>query len=127
MGGVIQHLCEASAMFAARLERLEIEHGPKTITSNSGEADISAKVESIEQKTVGQEIDELRLLCGWTAEQLADMVEISPRSVYRHLSGEDLPSKLNRAKYERTFSGHLGKTVVISKTSVNVSKRQDKS
>ena len=80
-----------------------------------------------EAPSIGKQIEALRLECGWTAEELAEKMDISARSTYRHISAQDTPSKLNLAKYQRIFSEALHRTVVISTTSVNVSKRHKKS
>jgi hypothetical protein len=80
-----------------------------------------------EQKTIGRQLEDLRLRCGWTAEILAERVGLTPRSVYRHLGDHDIPSKLNVAKYQRVFAEKLEIEVVIERTSVNVIKRHNKS
>jgi hypothetical protein len=126
--GLILDVLQASANLCDELE-LELEAPPSSpalslttaiIPNDPGEG--AAKTQ-----TIGQQIDALRLDCGWTAEYLAERVEITPRSVYRHISDADRPSKLNLAKYQRVFSQQLERKVVIDATSVNVIKRQKKS
>jgi hypothetical protein len=132
--GVIPRVCEAAADYcekrmpddetAARLRSTFDRLGNRQVAPVPPP---SHSTQRIEQKTIGDQIDALRLECDWTAEHLAELVDISPRSVYRHLSGKDTPSRLNLARYERVFSHHLEKTIVITRTSANVSKRQNKS
>jgi hypothetical protein len=106
---------------------LEAPKSPPDHINTRSPTDTPVPTEPTKQKAIGQQIDALRLKCDWTAEFLAEQVGLTPRSVYRHLSGEDIPSKLNLAKYERSFSEKLGIEVVIQRTSVKVSKRQKKS
>lgn len=131
--GVIPRVCEAAADYCEK--RMPSDEPVERLRSTFDRlrdqrmtlADSPSPTTQQGQTAMGDQIDALRLECGWTAEHLSELVNISPRSVYRHLSGKDTPSKLNLARYQRVFSQHLHRTVVISKTSVNVSKRQNKS
>jgi hypothetical protein len=124
--GLILDVLQASANLCDELELEALPLTPaRTPTTATMPNDPSEGLPKT--KTVGQQIDALRLECTWTAEYLAERVDISPRSVYRHLSDDDRPSKLNLAKYQRAFSEQLERKVVIDATSVNVSKRQNKS
>jgi hypothetical protein len=51
--------------------------------------------------------DEARL----TAEQIAESLEIQPRSVFRHLGGQATPRRKQIAAYERLFTERLGRAV----------------
>jgi hypothetical protein len=44
-------------------------------------------------------------------ERISEGIEVTPRSVYRHLSGEALPRKRQLAAYEQFFSKKLGRTI----------------
>lgn len=135
--GQIPRVCEAAADFCeeripndetrSRLLRTfeQLQSAEKTFEPIVAHQNVntSAPPRSV---TIGQQLEKLRLECGWSAEELAERVDITPRSVYRHLSDEDRPSKLNLAKYARAFTQHLERTVVIDRTSVNVTKRQKK-
>jgi hypothetical protein len=50
-------------------------------------------------------------------EELAEALDVEPRSVYRHFSGESLPHGKHLAKYQEIFSEKIGRKVLISKTS----------
>jgi hypothetical protein len=75
-------------------------------------------------QSIGKQIEACMLECGWTAEYLAEQIGIEPRSVYRHISDQNKPSKRHRFKYCTIFSKQLIRNIVISDTSVKVSKRQ---
>jgi hypothetical protein len=68
-------------------------------------------------------LDEARL----RPEDIAEKIGIDPRNVYRHLSGETVPSLVNVDNYEKALSNRLGRKVKlptplkrkrVSKTSV---------
>ena len=73
--------------------------------------------------SIGKQIEQLRLECEWTVEELAERIGVQPRSVYRHEADDSRPTKLNLRVYSRVFSQVLERTVVIRRMSVNVSKR----
>lgn len=58
--------------------------------------------------------DELRRLLDESRlrpEDIAEEIGIEPRNVYRHLSGDTVPSLVNVGKYEKALSEHLGRNV----------------
>jgi DNA-binding XRE family transcriptional regulator len=63
---------------------------------------------------LGTQIDSLRKECRMTVEELADALDVTPRSVYRHLSGEADPRPRQIAAYEKLFSQKLGKPVHLN-------------
>jgi hypothetical protein len=138
-GGSLIALCEASATYCVWLHRREAEassYGPEGKLHQAvldaaeqilGPEAIEPEPNKHTERTVAQQIDDFRLRCDWSAETLAEKANISARSVYRHISGQDNPSKLSLARYERLFSQAIGTTIVIQKTSVKVRKRQNKS
>lgn len=81
---------------------------------------------ALESETTGEQIDRLRNECRLSVEQLAEMVKIEPRSVYRHINGEAKPRIAHIGAYERAFSQVLHKPVVISITSQKVTKCRNK-
>lgn len=73
---------------------------------------------SIDRKaTVGEQIERFREECRMSVEQLAEEVDIEARSVYRHLSGKVEPRLNHLGAYDRVFSKHLGRKIVIERTS----------
>jgi ribosome-binding protein aMBF1 (putative translation factor) len=67
--------------------------------------------------TVASQIERLRQQCRMTVEELAEALDVVPRSVFRHLSGESIPRNRHLAAYERVFSERLKTKIVILKTS----------
>jgi len=61
----------------------------------------------------GRQLQALLDECRLTAEEAAEVIDISPRSVYRHLAGEARPHKRHLAAYEQAFSKRLQKPVRI--------------
>ncbi len=53
--------------------------------------------------------DEARL----TAEQIAESLDIDPRSVFRHLGGQAVPRRKQIAAYERLFTEKLGRNIKL--------------
>ena len=72
---------------------------------------------------ISKQIAELCDECRWTVEELAEAVELSPRSVYRHLSEDAAPRKRQLAAYEKAFSTKLKRQVTF-KRQVNVKSQQ---
>jgi hypothetical protein len=68
-------------------------------------------------ETAGQQIERLRTESHLTAEDLAEELGVTPRSIFRHLSGTVVPHGRHLAAYERVFSNRLQRRVVIRKTS----------
>ena len=79
--------------------------------------DVLAELHERESESIGSQIEQLREECGWTNEHLAEILGISLRSVERHVSGDSMPYPRHILAYERKFSKHLNRMVVISKMS----------
>lgn len=62
-------------------------------------------------ETLGEQIKKLSIESRLNVEKLAEAIDVSPRSVYRHLSGRDDPSKSHLDAYEKVFSAKLKKQV----------------
>lgn len=69
-------------------------------------------------EALGAEINGLREECRFSCEELAELVELDPTSVFRHISGKSVPRLKNIAAYERVFSKKLERKVVIEITPV---------
>jgi hypothetical protein len=69
------------------------------------------------KETIAAQIQRLRDECRWTIPALAEAADLSARQVARHLSGEFKPLARNISAYERAFSNHLKRKVVINKMS----------
>ncbi|HET6843207.1 MAG TPA: helix-turn-helix transcriptional regulator [Candidatus Angelobacter sp.] len=65
-------------------------------------------------KSIGNQIDDLRCECEMTVEALAEALHLTPRSVYRHLSGQADPRKTHLAAYAKVFSGKLQRQVILN-------------
>jgi DNA-binding XRE family transcriptional regulator len=63
------------------------------------------------QFSLKQQLDDLRNECRLTVEDLAEALNVAPRSVYRHLSGKAIPRNRQIAAYEKLFSKQLGKSI----------------
>ncbi len=70
-------------------------------------------------KPLSKQLAELCEECLWTVEELAEAIELSPRSVYRHLSEDATPRKRQLAAYEKAFSTKLKRQVLL-KRQINV-------
>jgi hypothetical protein len=87
-------------------------HRASVTTSHPPPARSTATAES-----VAAQIDRLRKECRLTAEELAELIGLEPRSVFRHLAGDSVPYAKHIRAYEREFSKLLKRQVVISKLS----------
>jgi hypothetical protein len=63
------------------------------------------------------QLRELRKESHLEFEELAEALDVAPRSVYRHFSGESVPYGKHLARYQEIFSEKLGRKVLISRTS----------
>jgi hypothetical protein len=63
------------------------------------------------RESVGSHLEALRSECRMTVEDLAEALEVTPRSVYRYLSGQATPRDRQIAAYEQLFSHKLGRKV----------------
>jgi gas vesicle protein len=77
-------------------------------------------------KSISEQLKSLQSECRMTAEEIAEPIQIEPRSVYRHLSGDTMPRRRQIAAYEKLFSERTGRAIRIdaSASDRNVSKRQ---
>jgi len=62
-------------------------------------------------ETISEQIERLRNECRLAVEDLAEAIDLTPRSVYRHLSGGAHPRKRQLAAYEKVFSEKLKRQV----------------
>ena len=67
--------------------------------------------------SIGAQIDVFRQELRMTVEELAEAIDIDPRSVYRHIAGT-IPRQKQIREYEKLFSEKLEKKVSLSQTSV---------
>jgi ribosome-binding protein aMBF1 (putative translation factor) len=121
VGGELHNLCAASADFCRALEigTIQAEARPcaESIQTAPGQSDRSETPLGPRIETVAAQLVRLRQEVGWTEEELAEKIGITTRSVQRHLSGDSVPYKRHIAAYERQFSKHLKRQVVIKKMS----------
>ena len=64
-------------------------------------------------ESIGAQIKAYILEARLRPEDIAEEIGIQPRNVYRHLSGETLPTLSNIGKYESALSKHLKRTVKL--------------
>jgi DNA-binding XRE family transcriptional regulator len=60
---------------------------------------------------IKNQLDAFRVECRLTVEDIAETLDVSSRSVYRHLSGAAIPRTRQIAAYEKLFSEKLGKSI----------------
>lgn len=66
---------------------------------------------------LNRQIEAFRVECRITVEELAEGLDVAPRSVYRHLSGEAAPRHRQIASYEKLFSQKLGRKIRLETSS----------
>ena len=117
--GSIYDVCEASANFCRTLESDALQAEFEEKQRPDPKATFATLQEPIApappKETIAAQIRRLRDESRWTAEELAEAVEINTRTVTRHLSGETIPYPKNISAYERVFSKQLKRQVVINK------------
>lgn len=69
------------------------------------------------RESVAEQLERLRDECRLTVDELADKLDIEPRSVYRHLAGTSAPRLKQIGAYERVFAEILERKIVIKTTS----------
>ena len=79
-----------------------IDEQPPTKARHDNKAAKEERPLTTEPPTCAQ-IERLRQEAHMSVEELADEIDVEPRSVYRHLSGETLPHPKYLAAYERVF------------------------
>jgi DNA-binding XRE family transcriptional regulator len=82
----------------------------KTESRQAAEPTVQA---SSDGNSIGIQLTNYREECRLTIEQLAEAVDIDPRSVHRHMSGDAEPRIRHIAAYERAFSKALGRKVIV--------------
>jgi len=105
---VLENICDCSAGYCGRVE-LEKMYKVFSPQAQGLEASLS-------QRTIGEQIRDLRTESRWTAEELAEATGIDERTVRRHENGDTEPYARTLLKYEHAFSKRLKRQVVISKT-----------
>lgn len=86
-------------------------------------ADKSMPPTASQEQSIAAQLQQLNDECQMTVEELAEGIDIEPRSVYRHLSGEATPRKRHLVAYEKIFSEKLKRQVRL-RASANAIKRQ---
>lgn len=71
------------------------------------------KQETTMQPRLSEALDRLLNEARWKPELIAEKVGINPRNVYRHLSGETLPTLSHVGLYESALSKELGRKVKL--------------
>jgi predicted transcriptional regulator len=56
----------------------------------------------------------LRVECSLSVEDLAAVLEVAPRSVYKHLSDRVVPRRSHITAYEKLFSDNLHRKVILN-------------
>lgn len=100
----------------SNLEHIIREH-LKAKAQKAKKAAAPTKTDQKKPEPIGRQIDSLRKECRMTVEELADALDVTPRSVYRHLSGEADPRSRQIAAYEKLFSEKLNKSVRLNTSS----------
>ena len=94
-----------------RLPSPPISTGAVQLSPTANGQPVITSREAQRYKTIGEQIKKLCNDCLVSVEELADAIHVSPRSVYRHLSDSDRPSKRHWAAYEKYFTAKLQRPV----------------
>jgi hypothetical protein len=62
-------------------------------------------------RSIAQQLKDLQDESRMTVEEMAEAIEIEPRSVFRHLSGDSIPRAKQIGAFERLFTDKLGRPV----------------
>ena len=62
---------------------------------------------------LGSQLKRLRVECGLLVEELAAVLQVDPRAVYKHLSDKSVPRRSHLAAYEKLFSEKLSRPVTL--------------
>lgn len=114
-GGVIEAVFSASMDQCYKFETRAIAR-ERTADSVSAIAERPAR-ETQPSESIAEQLSRLRAECRWTEEQLAEKIGVAARTVQRHLSDKSTPYARHISAYERAFSKHLVRKVVINKMS----------
>ena len=68
------------------------------------------------EDSIGKQIKRLQEECGITAEEMAEALDVVPRSIYKHLAGKTVPRRNHIAAYEKLFSERLKRSVTLKKS-----------
>jgi ribosome-binding protein aMBF1 (putative translation factor) len=89
----------------------------REVASDKNKRKNAPSSDAMQTEPIAQQIQRLREECRWEIETLAEMVDLSVRSVGRHLNGKAIPHLRHISAYERVFSKELKRKVVIDKMS----------
>jgi len=101
-------------------KRYEQGNAPSLISSEPAKEQRQPKRETTNtppQESLAAQIKRLQNECNITAEKMAEVLEIVPRSVYKHLAGQTIPRRNHIAAYENLFSELLKRPVTLKKVS----------
>ena len=87
------------------------------VTTTGCVTDRSKMEDDFLSDSAGHQIDRYRKECRMTVEELAEEIEVSTRTVHRHIAGTCVPLPRNLSGYERVFSMSLNKHIVIKNMS----------
>ena len=104
------------AALEGELARTLIEH-VATTDAKPSEPTMQSNLAQRTVESIAKQLVRLRAEAHITMEELAGELDVDPRSVFRHFSGESSPRDRHLAAYERVFSDRLKTKVVIRKTS----------
>jgi len=68
-------------------------------------------------ESISEQIKRLKDECDITAEEIAEVLGVVPRSIWKHLAGTTVPRRGHLAAYERLFSDRLKRSVTFQKVS----------
>ena len=114
-GGIITNVWEASATFCLWLEKqaLEARHGSTELVQKSGKTALSSESESTNTASrIGQNIDALRLECGWSFDKLAEETGIDKKLILSHVNKGAKPIPRILKEYAQAFSKKLGRNII---------------
>lgn len=66
--------------------------------------------------TIAQQLKALQRECDISAEKMAEALGVDPRSIYKHLAGQTVPRRDHIAAYEKLFSEHLNRSVILKRS-----------
>ncbi len=107
---------------------VQYEHGvaPSQVAANqkTSAQPEQPKLKAALKESLADQIKRLQEECGITAEEMAEALEVVPRSIYKHLAGTTVPRRVHIAAYEKLFSERLKRSVTLQKVSKRALKSQ---
>jgi hypothetical protein len=100
-------------MFALGKQYTQGEARPQIESSKPAPVSLAAFPQ---EESIGRQIKRLQEECGITAEDMAEALEVVPRSIYKHLAGTTMPRRIHIAAYEKLFSECLKRSVTLRKS-----------